>query len=340
MSHLILEHDGMASVRTVPWHKHLTGDRTRVLEQEPTSIVEWLEVSGLGWRTLREPAYRRVLLADPDGGDPIETFVPAKDVEDVEWTFTIRSDIGGILGCVTDDYKEVHNIEGFQFLDALLGGDVEFQTAGSIQNGKRVWVLAKIPGAVDLAGSPAFTFMFCTNAHDGSGAVMVAATNVEIVCANTLNWAISGARRTWKFRHTGNLTQRFAEARQALNMTVGWSESAKAVADRLGVVQLSEKEEKKIVSGLSVCKVEDGMGTRAKQNREEIRDLILRINRGEGPAGDTRANTAGSAWCLVRSIGEFADWHRRYTVNTDQVRRSFEDGGLKQEGLDRVLAAV
>lgn len=343
MSHLILKHDGMASVRTVPWHKHLTGDKTTVLQEEPKSIVEWLQAAKLGWLNVQEPAYRRVLLGmDEDG--PVYTYVPAVDVEDTAWMLNVRDDIQGILGVVTSDYKPVQNIEGFQFLDALLGGDVEFQTAGSIQNGKKVWVLAKLPEVVDLGGSPAFQYMFCTNAHDGSGSVTSAATNVEIVCANTLNYALRGAesghQRVYKFRHTGNLTQKFAEARRVLDMTVGWGQSMKGVADKLGLVKWSDRKCLSVLKDLSACKVDDGMGTRAKENRDAARDAIMAIHRGEGVAGDTRANTGGTAWCLTRAIGEFSDYGRRYTVRTDQVARSFEDGSLKQEGLERVLAAV
>jgi phage/plasmid-like protein (TIGR03299 family) len=339
MSHLILEHDGMASVRTVPWHKHLTGDKTNVMDKEPETVVEWLEAAKLGWRVIEEPVFRRVLVGMDEAG-PVYHYTPVIDVEDTEWKMTLRSDIGGVLVVVTQDYKPVQNIEAFSFLDALLGGDVEFQTAGSIQNGKRVWVLAKVPGHVDLGGSPALRYLFCTNAHDGSQAVTAAFTNVEIVCANTLNYALKGARQSYKFRHTGNLTQKFAEARRVLGMEVSWSESMKQVADQLGLVKVTDKKALKMLENFTPCKIEDGLGTQAKNNREAARDAIMAIFHGEGPAGDTRANTGGTAWGLLRSMGEFADYGRRYTVRTDQMQRSFEDRSLKQEGLELVLASV
>lgn len=49
------------------------------------------------------------------------------------------------LGVVTDRYKVVQNTEAFSFTDALLGEGVRYKTAGSLQGGRKVWLLAKLP---------------------------------------------------------------------------------------------------------------------------------------------------------------------------------------------------
>ena len=41
------------------------------------------------------------------------------------------------------------------------------------------------------------------------------------------------AQRTFRFRHTGNLQTKFAEARQVLGMTIDYQQQFKALADRL-----------------------------------------------------------------------------------------------------------
>ncbi len=50
-----------------------------------------------------------------------------------------------VLGVVTDRYKVVQNTEAFSFTDALLGEGVRYETAGSLQGGRKVWLLAKLP---------------------------------------------------------------------------------------------------------------------------------------------------------------------------------------------------
>lgn len=54
------------------------------------------------------------------------------------------------LGIVTERYKIVQNEEAFSFTDALLGEGVRYETAGALQSGKKVWMLARLE-AEDIA---------------------------------------------------------------------------------------------------------------------------------------------------------------------------------------------
>src|SRR6202042_2268091 len=76
---------------------------------------------------------------------------------------------------------------------------------------------------------------------EGSMAVPAAATPIRIRCANTLGAALrqaehgANAQRTFRFRHTGNLRTKFAEARTVLGMTIDYEQQFKALADRLAL---------------------------------------------------------------------------------------------------------
>ena len=48
------------------------------------------------------------------------------------------------LGIVTERYKIVQNEEAFAFTDELLGEGVTYETAGALQSGKKVWMLARL----------------------------------------------------------------------------------------------------------------------------------------------------------------------------------------------------
>lgn len=56
----------------------------------------------------------------------------------------IRDTDNQVLGVVTNRYKIVQNLEAFAFTDDLLGEGVRYETAGSLQNGRKVWLLAKL----------------------------------------------------------------------------------------------------------------------------------------------------------------------------------------------------
>jgi len=53
---------------------------------------------------------------------------------------------------VSDRYKVVQNKDAFAFTDALLGEGVKYETAGSLCDGKRIWLLAKLPERYEIMG--------------------------------------------------------------------------------------------------------------------------------------------------------------------------------------------
>ena len=158
----------------------------------------------------------------------------------------LREDTGEVLGIVSDEYEVVDNRDAFRFLDALIGSELYFETAGSLWGGRRVWVLARLPESIELGGDQSATYVYVANSHDGSMAVTAAATPIRIVCANTLGAALRQsehgvhAERTFRFRHTGNLQAKFAEARQVLGMTINYQTQFKALADRLALEPISD----------------------------------------------------------------------------------------------------
>ncbi len=149
-------------------------------------------------------------------------------------------------GIVSHEYEVVDNIDAFRFLDALIGPELHFETAGSLWGGRRVWVLGRLPEHVELGGDLSATYIYVANSHDGSMAVTAAVTPIRIVCANTLGAALhqaeqgAHAQRTFRFRHTGNLQTKFAEARHVLGMTIDYQKQFKTLADRLAREPISD----------------------------------------------------------------------------------------------------
>jgi hypothetical protein len=148
----------------------------------------------------------------------------------------------------------------------------------------------------------------------------------------------AGAQRTFRFRHTGNLHTKFAEARQVLGMTIDYQNQFKALADLLAREPISRAAlEHRVLRHLWV--IGDDTGARARAHRERAIERVLAIYRGRGDAGDTTGNSPGSKWTAFNAIAEHLDYGRRYTSRTNQVQRSFEDTTLKQRALALVEAA-
>ena len=336
MSHGITSNDSMFSVREMPWH-----GLGVVLGEYPRSIDEALDKAGLGWQVTHGDVLvvRRPEWIDDFGNQQPAELVPAKGFK-----ANLREDTGQILGIVSDEYEVVDNRDAFRFLDALIGSELHFETAGSLWGGRRVWCLARLPEYVELGGDLSATYVYVANSHDGTMAVTAAVTPIRIVCANTLGAALRQAdhgvngQRTFRFRHTGNLQAKFTEARQVLGMTINYQKQFKELADRMAGQVISEAVlERRVLRHLWA--IDEDLGRRARENRERTIESVLAVFRGRGIAGDTTGNSPGTKWTAFNAIAEHLDHGRRYTSRTSQVQRSFEDTALKQRALDLVLAA-
>jgi phage/plasmid-like protein (TIGR03299 family) len=335
MGHGLTDNDRMFSVRKPPWH-----GLGAVLEDSPSSIDEALDKSGLGWGVNTAP-----VLVDrrPAWRDDLGRERPAELERAESYKATLRSDTGDLLGIVGSDYEPLDNRDAFRFLDELIGSQLHFETAGSLWGGRRVWVLARPPEWVEVGGDKAGTYVYVANAHDGSMAVTAVVTPVRIVCANTLGYALSraegaDAQRTFRFRHTGGLHTRLHEARRVMQITIDYAEQFKRLGDRLALEPITERALRTRVLD-RLFPASDGIGDRAARNREEAKQAVIAIFRGQGGAGDTRGAAPGSKWCAANAIAEYADFGRRYTRRSNQVQRSFEDTQFKQRGLELLLEA-
>ena len=240
-------------VRETPWH----GQGTRV--EEAPSSEEAIRLAGLNWEVQQQPIY----LAD---GTEIKGNYA-----------NVRSSDGKALGIVGDRYKIVQNTDAFAFTDALLGEGVKYETAGSLKDGKVIWLLAKMPETIEILGDKVDPYMVFTNTHDGSGAVRVCMTPVRVVCNNTLNAAIRGARRVWSARHTGSVTNKLDDARETLQFASQYLEATKQTFEDLYKVKLNEFSLYKTIN--DIIPITEDMTDRQKVNQKAIRDdILLRYN--------------------------------------------------------------
>ena len=184
----------MFSVRETPWH-----GLGRIVMEAPASR-EALELAGLDWQVESRNIYSGT-----------GAMIPG-------YRANVRSTDDAVLGVVSDRYRIVQNEEAFQFTDDLLGEGVTYETAGSLQGGKKVWMLARLPRKYLIAGDQVEPYLVIFNSHDGSSGVKVAMTPIRVVCQNTLNLALNTAKRSWTARHTENVLLRVQDARETLQL--------------------------------------------------------------------------------------------------------------------------
>jgi|SRR5271166_1430465 len=120
------------------------------------------------------------------------------------------------LGVVSTRYRPLQNSEAFDFFDPIIGDKkAVFETAGSLGNGERVWVLAKAPGEIPVVGDDfCAKYLLLSNCHDGRGAVSVKFTPIRVVCQNTLLFALNSGEKAHRVRHSRNMQQRLRDVQE------------------------------------------------------------------------------------------------------------------------------
>lgn len=210
-----------------------------------------------------------------------------------------------ILGVVGDRYEPIQNAEAFSIADDLAGmGGARFESAGSLRNGKLVWLLAVLPQQSRVRDDVIDRYLLLTNPHDGSGAMQIMFTGVRVVCWNTLTQALRGAKTQASIWHILNRQQQIEQARQVLGLAAQYFDQQAAVFDRLA----STPVEQQFVARFLNAVFPDPAGksnTRAANTRERVSDLFL-----GGQQGADQEAARGTAYGLWNAVCEYADHER------------------------------
>lgn len=279
--------ESMFSVREKPWHGLGT------IIQEACNSEEALRLAGLDWDVNQIP----VTYNDKATG----------------YQFNVRSSDDTVLGVVGGRYKPVQNKDAFAFTDELIGGDVRYETAGSLSSGKRVWMLAKMPDTkiLDDVVEP---YMCLTNSHDGFGSLKVCMTPVRVVCQNTLNMALDNAKRTWNVRHTGNIQNKLAEAQHTLGLAQDYMKSLAEEAEELYKIKLAPKDFEVLTRTL--FPITDDMGKRKEESQ-----YLLQCQLKDAWEMDDLGNIRGTGWGFMNAISDMTT-HRPPARKTDNYQEN------------------
>lgn len=340
MAHAIDMSNGRANVMLAgsdAWH----GLGTVVATAQASA--EAIKLAGLSWRVEKWPtqAYGRGL----------DNEFTVRDLDDC--FAIVRDDTFAVLGTVGKDYQPIQNSEAFSFFDDLIGEEIAmYETAGSLHDGRKVWMMAKIPrefrvGSEDLVNS----YALLTTSHDGSGAMRMIPTTVRVVCQNTLNLALNraGSHAGVRIPHSGNVTFKIDEARKALGIIDRSFDRFQAQLDALAARSLSGTEVTDYFTGLfpttapGETKVEDSevleriiaghtcgdefvselitaheaSSEREAKKNAKILDMLLENFENEK---NNLPGVEGTAWAAFNAVSEWSDHQRSVRGKDDDDR--------------------
>ena len=250
----------------------------------------------------------------------------------------VRSTDDAVLGVVSDRYRIVQNEEAFQFTDDLLGEGVTYETAGSLQGGKKVWMLAKLPEKYIIAGDEVTPYLVFFNSHDGSSGVKVAMTPVRVVCQNTLNLALGTAKRIWTARHTENILLRVQDARETLQLANSYMGELGKGIHELTTIKLSDRKVQEFINEFFPI-TEDLTDGQRKNNLRLQEDLKARYYN----ASDLEW-VGKNGWRFVNAVSDFATHadpiRKTRNYNENLFLRTAEGNPMIDKAYKMVLAAA
>jgi len=300
MAHLIDMTGGranMAYVGETPWH-----GLGSALSQG-ASIDQWRVEAGLNWEAMRNALYYR----DAE-----------KVVRKCESEIIYRSDTGTQLGIVSDRYKIVQPSDVLEFFRDIVGsGGLELETAGSLDDGKKVWAMARTGDSMAIKGQDRVEgYLLLSTSFDGSMATKAQFTSVRVVCNNTLSIATASSKGAVVVPHSAQFDARGAKIELGL-IHGAWGqfeEQAGALADR----KLSNKEAMELLLSVMEPTVADKLAagqeaelsTKRRNQITSVFDLFQGAGMGAG-----LVSSAGTAWGLVNAITQYVDHEAGHNVN-------------------------
>lgn len=262
--------------REKPWH----GLGTRVAESP--SSADALRLAGLDWTVEQENVLTQ-----------FQEVIPG-------YKANVRNTDRKVLGVVTDRYKVVQNTQAFEFTDTLLGEGVRYETAGALQEGRKVWLLAHLPHEYIIYGEKISPYLVFSNTHDGSGSVKVAVTPIRVVCNNTLNLALATAQRSFSMVHTGDIKEKMKEAKDTLFMADQYMQELGKEFEELRRKKLSDHDVKSYIERL--LPLEDASSVQQMRNVKKLREDMQRRYFDAPDLKDVGRN----AYRFMNAVSDFA----------------------------------
>jgi phage/plasmid-like protein (TIGR03299 family) len=285
-----------ASLRQPAWHNLGT------VFQEEVNTQQMLELAHLdNWNVRLE-----------------DVTIPENFESDKSYSFVTRTNPfdktkNDVLGVVGERYVPLQNEDLFSFGDNLLDGGGRWETAGSIKGGRQVFGSIALNNSITLdpngIADKIDNYLLINTSHDGSVAIQASITPVRVVCANTLNLALTAfkgkkaSKQSFKIRHTQTADGRIAQARQALGLANAYIDEFSVIANEMISKEITKAQFDKIVELAYPAPEKDSKGSFKKHDSKV--DLLNAIY-----VGDYNNTISGTAWGAYNALTERLDWYR------------------------------
>ncbi|MCE9614872.1 MAG: DUF932 domain-containing protein [Lentisphaerae bacterium] len=278
-----------------PWH----GLGTEL--DRPATSAQAIKAAGLDWTVRKIPLYA----IEGPGVAHVPRYYGV--VPEDRWG---KPDCP-VFGVVGEDYRPLQNVEAFDFFDSIVGQRVAmYHTAGALGKGEQVWILAKVPGLMEVTGSDALEkYLLLSTGHDGRTCVRITLTPVRVVCLNTLTLALSNGDEIARAHHTRSLDRQLDTARKQVRELMRGFADLEAAFRAMAKVKMEDQAAEAYID--QVFPIPDGLENRKVPAwiLEDRANCLYLFRRGQG---NDQVRVRETLWAAYNGITEYVDhWRQR-----------------------------
>lgn len=319
----------MFSVQKTPWH-----GLGVILDDAPKS-EDAIVAAGLNWQVEQRDLYVSLKAEDV----PLADEYAKKRLWETHKAL-VRSDNHAELAIVGNTYRPLQNEKAFAFFDPFVEHKLaSYETAGSLRDGKVVWILARLnrDPLVIGKGDEVNKYLLLSNSHDGTMAVRVGFTPIRVVCANTLALSMRAQdSKLLRVTHSKQTAAKLDQIQQIVNAANSKFEATAEQYRRLAKKNIYAKDLEKYVD--IVFKFSTTEESKRRANiREETHGHIIRLF--ETGRGSDLKTAKGTAWGLYNAVTEYLSYERGRSDETRLDQLWFgHAAGINKLALDEALA--
>lgn len=166
---------------------------------------------------------------------------------------TYRADTSEPLGLVKAKYEIVQNIDAFNFFDDAIGeGKACWDKAGILNNGRKIYLSAKLPIETKVGNDSIDNYLVFSNSHDGTSSVNIMFTPIRVICTNMLNAGLKSADAYIRIRHTEKVKQKLQRGSEILRIACKHADTVQEYYNSLLKVKMSDKEVMQYLANLQL----------------------------------------------------------------------------------------
>lgn len=246
---------------------------------------------------------------------------------------TYRTDTKEYLGMVKSRYEIVQNRDAFGFFDAIIdSGEAIFETAGALDNGSRIFLLAKMPEDILVGGEKIEKYILLTNSHDGSSSIVAGLTNIRVVCNNTLQAALRGLDNKVSIDHVGGAKNKLKEAAKVMGLASKYSTEVGNIFNTMVDKKMTEGQYHEFFSKIlkpDYVKVESEqeqkeLSTKMKNMIDSTMQFAL-----THPT-QTTPETQNTLWGAYNAVSGYFNYVKSYKSAEDKFSSQFFGAGNKK----------